>query len=159
MTSVAKIIEVGALVARAWHSDDEAELTVIMNTELAYRCALLSEDRLNSRTKAYTALVKTGWARKLLNRDLDAALAWAKSQRIAAHQEKARRQRAAEKMRIRGEATMRLTKCSAPPELIPPTFRAVGMSHQGGRRDDGRRFLQRDNGLIECLCAGASSRA
>jgi hypothetical protein len=32
MTSVAKIIEVGAPVARAWHSDDEAELTVIMSS-------------------------------------------------------------------------------------------------------------------------------
>jgi hypothetical protein len=114
MTSVAKIIEVGALVARAWHPYDEAELTVIMNTELAYRCALLSEDRLNSRTKAYTALVKTGWARKLLNRDLDAALAWAKSQHIAAHQEKARRQRAAEKMRIRGD------------DALDEMFRAAG---------------------------------
>ena len=97
-----------------------------MRNELAYRCALLSEDRLSSRTKAYNALVRAGWARQLLDRDLDAALAWARSHRIAAHQEKARRQRAAEKMRIRGEATMRLTKCSAPPELILPTFRAVG---------------------------------
>jgi hypothetical protein len=95
----------------------------VMSTELAYRCALLSERQLNSRTKAYAALVKAGWARELLDRDLDAALAWAKSHRIAAHQEKARRQRAAEKMRIR--ATMRLTKCSAPRELTPPIFRAV----------------------------------
>jgi hypothetical protein len=114
VTSTAKIIEIGALAARTWHCDDEAELTVIMNTELAYRCALLSEDRLNNRTKAYAALVKAGWARKILDRDLDAALAWAKSHRIAAHQEKARRQRAAEKMRIRGD------------DALDEMFRAAG---------------------------------
>jgi len=85
-----------------------------MRNELAYRCALLSEDRLSSRTKAYNALVRAGWARQLLDRDLDAALAWARSHRIAAHQEKARRQRAAEKMRIRGD------------DALDEMFRAAG---------------------------------
>jgi hypothetical protein len=85
-----------------------------MSNELAYRCSLLSEDRLKSRTKAYAALMKAGWASKLLDRDLDAALAWAKSQSIAAHQEKARRQRSAEKMRVRGD------------DALDEMFRATG---------------------------------
>ena len=85
-----------------------------MRNELEYRCALLSEDRLNSRTKPYNALVKAGWARGLLDRDLDAALAWARSHRIAAHQEKARRQRAAEKMRVRAD------------DAVDEIFRAAG---------------------------------
>ena len=99
MTSIAKIIEIG---------------TPVVITELAYRCALLSEDRLSSRSKAYSALLRAGWARGLLDRDLDAALAWARSHRIAAHQEKARRQRAAEKMRIRGD------------DALDEMFRAAG---------------------------------
>jgi hypothetical protein len=104
--SIAKIIEVGAPV---------------VNTELAYRCALLSEDRLKSSTKAYTALVKAGWARELLDRDLDAALAWARSHRIAAHQEKARRQRAAERTRIRGDDALdeMFRAAGADPAVIP----------------------------------------
>jgi hypothetical protein len=85
-----------------------------MNTELAYRCQMLPEDRLGSRAKAYVALVKVGWTRELLDRDLDAALAWAKSQRIAAHQEKVLRKRAAEKMRIKGD------------DALDEMFRAAG---------------------------------
>jgi hypothetical protein len=83
-------------------------------SQLAYRCSLLTKAELNSRTKAYTALVKAGWARELLDRDLDAALAWAKSQRIVAHQEKSRRQRAAQSMRIRGD------------DALDEMFRAAG---------------------------------
>jgi hypothetical protein len=113
LTSITKIIEIGALVARTGHSDDETGAPVV-NIELAWRCALLPEHRLNSRTKAYTALVKAGWSRELLDRDLDAALAWARSHRIAAHQEDARRQRAVEKMRIRGD------------DALDEMFRAAG---------------------------------
>jgi hypothetical protein len=85
-----------------------------MNTELAFRCTFLSEERLNSRTKAYAALLRAGWARESLDRDLDAALAWAKSHRITVHQGKARRQRAAERMRIRGD------------DALDEMFRAAG---------------------------------
>jgi hypothetical protein len=85
-----------------------------MSNELAHRCSLLSEDRLKSRTKAYAALMKAGWAGELLDRDLDAALAWAKSHRIAAHQEKARHQRTTKKMRIRGD------------DALDEMFRAAG---------------------------------
>ena len=85
-----------------------------MISQLAYRCSLLSKEALNSRTKAYTALMRAGWASELLDRDLDAALAWARSQRIVAHQEKSRRQRTAERLRIRGD------------DALDEMFRAAG---------------------------------
>jgi hypothetical protein len=101
---------------------------VIVNTELAYRCALLSEDRLNNRTKAYNALVRAGWSRQLLDRDLDAALAWAKSHRIAAHQERALPQRAAKRMRIRGDDALdeMFRAAGADPADIPRRWVASG---------------------------------
>jgi hypothetical protein len=83
-------------------------------SQLAYRCSLLTKEALNSRTKAYAALLKAGWAKELLDRDLDAALAWAKSQRLVAHQEKSRRQRSSERTRIRGD------------DALDEMFRAAG---------------------------------
>jgi hypothetical protein len=103
-----------------------------MNTELAHRCQMLPERLRNSRTLAYTALLKTGWNKDLLDRDRDNALAWAKSQIVVSRQGKLRRQRAANKTRLKNDDALdemfRAAGCD--PADIP---RRKGLREEAGR--------------------------
>ena len=85
-----------------------------MDIALAYRCQLLPDKDRNSHTRAYTALLKAGWSRDLLDRDLADALAWAKSHVSVAREEKIRRKLAAEKARLKAD------------DALDEMFRAAG---------------------------------
>lgn len=68
-----------------------------VNKELAYRCQMMKGATLSSRLLAETELLRCGWPQDVLTRDLDGALAWARSQILVAKQEKLRRQRKTKK--------------------------------------------------------------
>jgi hypothetical protein len=89
--------------------------------QLQYRCALLPEKARNSRPLAFTELLKAGWDRELLERELDNALAYARSQAIVNMQEKYRRRRAAKKANLRGDDALDLmfVAAGADPGEIP----------------------------------------
>jgi hypothetical protein len=74
----------------------------------------LPDKARNSRTLAYTALLKGGWNKDLLDHELDVALAWANSQVLVARQEKLRRQHSANKARMNGD------------DALDEMFRAAG---------------------------------
>jgi hypothetical protein len=73
---------------------------LIVDMKLRYRCAQMPECVRGSRVRAVTALLRAGWARELVEREIDGALAWAKSQAIVHKQEKYRRRRVAAKEHI-----------------------------------------------------------
>jgi hypothetical protein len=73
-----------------------------MNLELAYRCQMLPKSALNSRSTAERELLKAGWSQEVLGAELNAALSWARSQRLVADQEKSRRTRANKKTILKG---------------------------------------------------------
>lgn len=93
-----------------------------MNRELAYRCQMLLDKDLNSRTFAVTALLKTGWSQEVIDNDIDEALAWARSQRLTAKQEKYRRSRADKKAILKGNDAVEAMFASVgvAPEKITP---------------------------------------
>jgi hypothetical protein len=117
----------------------------IMDISLAYRCQLLPDKARNSRTLAYTALLKTGWNKDLLDRELDGALAWAKSQVLVARQEELRRQHSANKARMNGD------------DALDEMFRAAGCDPADiPRRKDKRRLTRVKTRGLPCLEIGAA---
>lgn len=74
-----------------------------MDTMLRYRCAQMPERVRESRVRAEADLLKAGWSRELVERGIDDALAWAKSQATVQKQAKYRRQRAARKDRLKSD--------------------------------------------------------
>lgn len=71
--------------------------------ELAYRCQMLSEKALANRVLAVQALLNAGWKQDVINDSIDAALSWARSQRLTAKQEKYRRTRQANKSKLKND--------------------------------------------------------
>lgn len=87
-----------------------------VNTNLAYRCQMLPQHALDSRSAAERELLKVGWSQKELGQDLDGALAWARSHVIVSGQEI---------MRKRRQAKSR-TSAVRPDDALDEMFKAVG---------------------------------
>jgi len=75
----------------------------MVNRELAYRIQMMTAKARGSRTVVVTALLRSGWPKDVVDRDVDQALSWANSYCLTQQQEKVRRQRAARKERVRSD--------------------------------------------------------
>lgn len=89
--------------------------------ELAYRCQMMSEKLLKSRAFAISELLKSGWQRDVVDQDIDAALSWARSQRLTAKQEKYRRARQVKKSKLKNDDALDVmfSSMGADPAEIP----------------------------------------
>jgi hypothetical protein len=85
-----------------------------MEISLVYRCQLLPDKDRNNLSRAHRALLRAGWNKDVLDRELVGALALAKTQILVPRREKQRRRRDADKARLRGD------------DALDEMFRAAG---------------------------------
>jgi hypothetical protein len=66
----------------------------------------MSKHKRASRTRAYPELMSSGWSEALLDKELDAALGWARSTVLADEQQAEIKRRAADRARMSDDAAL-----------------------------------------------------
>lgn len=100
-----------------------------MNMELAYKVQMLPAKIRESRTMCETMLLKSGWPRDVIDRDIAWAISWANSHCLTKNQEKQRRARARNKEILKGNDAVEAMFASAgitPNEILPKQDQANG---------------------------------